>query len=294
MRRVLLVAAAGVVLVANGWGLLQALRNQRSPRGGTLELTERELRLLPMTAESTATVLRLNWNVSGAGDEEEDSPPGWLDTNRLANLGFDCSVPINSPQARRHYTSMPSRPVYLAVEYEGDAWRNAGAKAQARSHLFVVDTASEAQRLRERYPDPRRHLVCRGLVRLMFRERDRNGNALSTPRVEGWVEALRPSMVFVPLQHARVLRGLSRPGFDEPAMRSPREPRFAVRVSWGANYEPRVEAVRLLNQTQGGKRRAQGARRKAQGAKRKAQGAGRKRGQGEGGQGAGQGGEGTS
>ena len=104
MRRVLLAGAVGVVLAANVWGVLQAGRNQKAPRGGSLELTERELRLLPMAAESTATMLRLNWNVSGTGEEQHRSPD-WLDRKRLIELGFDCSVAVTNPSARRHYTS---------------------------------------------------------------------------------------------------------------------------------------------------------------------------------------------
>jgi hypothetical protein len=246
VRRVLLAGAVGVVLAANVWGMLQAGRNQKAPRGGSLELTERELRLLPMAAESTATMLRLNWNVSGTGEEQHRSPD-WLDRQRLIELGFDCSVAVTNPSARRHYTSLPSRPVYLAVEYAGEAWRKAGAKAQARSGLFVVDAASDADRLRERYPDVQRHIICRGLVRLSFRERDRDGTSLSRPRVEGWIEGLRPGEVFVPLPYNRVLGRLSRPDFDTPPGSPLNEPRFAVRVSWGTNYEPWVEAVRLLN-----------------------------------------------
>ncbi len=245
MRRVLLTGAVGVVLAANLWGVWQAWRNQKAPKGGSLELTERELRLLPLGAESTATVLRLNWNLAGAGEEPHRSAE-WLDRQRLTELGFDCSVAVNSPNARRHYNSMPSRPVYLAIEYEGEAWRNAGPKAQARSGLFVVDAAREADRLRGRYPDVQRHIICRGLVRLSFRERDRNGTSLSTPRIEGWVENLRPGELFVPLPYNHVLGRLGRPGFDTPPGSPLNEPRFAVRVCWGANHEPWVEAARWL------------------------------------------------
>lgn len=244
MRRVLLTAAVSLVLVANLWGVLQAWHNRQAPKGGSLELTERELRPLPTAAESTASMLRLNWNVAGASEEQRRAPE-WLDRKRLTELGFDCSVALSNPSARRHYASLPSRPVFLAVEYEGEAWRNAGAKAQARSRLFVVDAATDAGRLRERYPDPQRHIICRGLVRLSFRERDRNGASLSTPRVEGWIEGFCPGEVFVPLLHNRVLRRLGRPGFNTPPDSPPKEPRFTARVCWGANYEPWVESVRL-------------------------------------------------
>ena len=244
MRRVLLTAAASLVLVANLWAVWQAWRNHQAPKGGNLELTDRELRLLPTAAESTATMLRLNWNVGGTGEEQHRAPE-WLDRTRLTELGFDCSVAANGPGARRHYTSLPSRPVYLAVEYRGEAWRNAGAKAQARSGLFIVDAARDADRLRARYPDPQRHIICRGLVRLSFREQDRNGASLSMPRLEGRIESLRPSELFVPLPYNRALGRLGQPDLDAPPDKPPKEPRFVARICWGANYEPWLESVRL-------------------------------------------------
>jgi hypothetical protein len=246
MRRALLMIAAGLILATNVWGVLQARRNRNELRGGKLELTERELHLEPIGVDSTATMLRLNWSVLKSG-EKEYGPAVWLDAAKLAELGYDCALPLSSPSARRHYSSLPSRLVFLALEYEGEAWRNASAKGKEKTRLFVVDAALDASRLRERHQDPQRLIVCRGLVRLAFRDRDtRDGAALSTPRLEGWIEGLRPESVFVPLPQNRVLRGLSSEGSEGPGNSVPREPRFAARVCWGANYEPWVEAVRLL------------------------------------------------
>jgi hypothetical protein len=246
VRRVLLAGAVGVVLAVNSWAVFQAWHNQQVPKGGALELTDRELHLLPLAAESTVTLLRLNWEVGGA-DGEPPRSPEWLDRKRLTELGFDCSVALNSPSARRHYASMPSRPAYLVLEYQGEAWRNAGPKAQARTGLSVVDAARDASQLRERYPDAQRHIICRGLVRLSFRDHDRKGAPLSAPRIEGWVQTLRPAEIFVPLPHNRILAKQSRPNFEAPPDAPRKEPRFLARVCWGANYEPWVEAIRLSN-----------------------------------------------
>ena len=246
MRRALLMFAAGLILFANVWGVLQTRRNRNEPRRGMLELTERELHLEPIGVDSTATMLRINWSVLRSGNEEYGAA-AWIDAAKLQELGFDCALPLSSPSARSHYSSLPSRPVFLALEYEGDAWQNASTKAKEKTRLFVVDAALDAPRLHERYQDPQRFIICRGLVRLGFRDRDmQDGAALSTPRLEGWIEGLRPDSVFVPLPQNRVLRGLSSEGSEGPGNSVPREPRFAARVCWGANYEPWVEAVRLL------------------------------------------------
>jgi hypothetical protein len=59
------------------------------------------------------------------------------------------------------------------------------------------------------------------------------------------VLTLLPGQIFVPRPHSRLLRQFQShdlSGQGEPE----REPRFAVTVSWGSNYEPWVAAVRLL------------------------------------------------
>jgi hypothetical protein len=252
MRRVLLSAAAGIVLVASGSALVQVARNRSQPSGGSLELTERELDLEEIAAESTATVLRLNWNVAKAGDKEY-GPTAWLDAAKLAELGFDCSLPLNKAGARSHFTSMPPRPVYLAMEYEGAAWQTANASRKVKSRLWAVDAALDPDRLRQRYPDLQHYVICRGLVRLNFRDRDAgDGNSPPDPRLEGWIMAVCPGEVFVPLPYSRTFRKLRGTDFGRARTRQASEPRYAVRVCWGANYEPWVEGVRLLGTTEAG------------------------------------------
>jgi len=252
MRRVLLASAAGVVLLASGGGLVQVWRNRSEPSGGRIGLTERELGLEVIAAESTATVLRLHWNVLRAGDREH-GPAAWLDAAKLSELGFDCSLPLSKPGARKHYTSMPARPVFLALEYEGEAWRKARATRKVASRLYAVDAALDPHRLRQQYPDAQHYIICRGLVRLGFRDREAGEGAfLPAPRLEGWIEDVCPDQVFVPLPYSRVLRELRRTGSGGPKTSQVSEPRYAVRVCWGANYEPWVEGVRLQGATGAG------------------------------------------
>ncbi len=246
MRSALLLATAGIVLAANGWGLRQYLGNRSEPRGGTFELTERELHLQDIALESTVCVLRFKWNVLRTGDRE-DGPVIWLNTAKLTELGFDCGLPLTSPNARNHYSSMPARAVFLALEYEGEVWRKAGATSKGDSHLWIVDAARDPLQLRARYPDEQRCVIARGLVRLVFRDRENDDRpGLRTPRLEGWIEGITPDAVFVPLAHSRALRAFRRTSAEGPEARQPSESRFAVRLCWGANYEPLVEGIRLL------------------------------------------------
>lgn len=245
MRRGCIFAALLVVLVANGWGVWQSIRNRSEPRGGTLQLTEHELPLEPVALESSVTVLRLNWRTERLRNDRF-GPAAWLDSGKLAGLGFDCSVPLNSSKAPRHYSSMPTRRVFLALVCQGDASPAATAQRKDTTGLVVVDADQDANRLRERYPDPLKHGICRGIVRMALTRHDADGKSLSTPRLEGWVVGLVPSQVLVPRPANRLLvRFLRTVGEAEKAPAV--EPRFGASIHWGKNYEPWVDDVRVLN-----------------------------------------------
>jgi hypothetical protein len=244
MRRPLLLAAALVVLIANGWAVLQAWRNRAEPRGGRLELTERELRLEPAALESTAMLLDLRWQVP-KGTTDRDAPPDWLDAAKLSDLGFDCRLGLETPSAPRHYHSMPPRPAYLVLEYRAQEPPGPTTERNTASRLFVIDAAPQPAALRARYSDPARHVISQGLVGLVYRDRDREGTRLPNPKLEGRVLSVVPGQIFVPLPFDRVLREFQRTDFT-PEGSEPKEPRYAVTVCWGANYEPWITSVRPL------------------------------------------------
>ena len=245
MRRVLVLTAAVVVLAANTWTLIAAWHNRSGPSGCAVELTERELRLVQVPWESTATLLELSWDV--LSDTPRDrGPPAWFDATKLAELGFDCTVPVSSPNAKEHYTSMPLALVFVVLEYEGEAWRQARRNREPKTRLFVVDAGRDARRLRDQYADTKRYVITRGVVRLSYQERSfPDGTPLATPRLQGRIVSVLPSQIFVPQPYSRRLEAFRHRG--PPAPQPPEEkPRFAVTVSWGSNYEPWVRGVRPL------------------------------------------------
>jgi hypothetical protein len=245
MRRVLVLTAAAVVLAANAWSLIAAWRNGSGASYSSMELTERELRLVQVPWESTATLLEVRWDVISEPPRYR-GPPAWLDATKLSELGFDCTVPVSSPNAKEHYASMPAAPIYLVLEYEGEAWRQACRDREPKTRLFVVDAGRDARGLRDRYADAERYIVVRGVVRLSYQKRGfPDGTPLATPRLQGRIESILPSQIFVPQPFSRRLEGFRHRG--PPAPEPPEgEPRFAVSVSWGSNYEPWVHGVRPL------------------------------------------------
>ena len=245
MRRVLVLTAVAVVLAANAWTLVAAWRNRSGPSGGTMELTEREVHLVQVPWESTATLLELSWDVLA------DTPrgrrcPAWLGATKLAELGFDCTVPVSSPYAKEHYAALPPALVFVVLEYEGEAWRQAHSDRERRTRLFVVDAGREPRQLRDRYADTKRYVITRGVVRLQYQERSfPDGPPLPAPRLQGWIENVVPSQIFVPQPFSRRLEVFRHRG--SPATQpSEKKPRFAVTISWGSNYEPWVRGVRQL------------------------------------------------
>lgn len=245
MKRALLLAAAAVVLASNAWVLIWAKRNQTDARGGTVELTERELRLPPMIGDSTALLLELKWDVS-ASTPEEEGLPDWMTATKLAELGFDCALPVASPEARDHYSSLSSALVYLVLEYEGEAWKSARPDRRSKTRLFVVDAGRNALRLREKYPDAARHIITRGVVRPFLQQPGpRDGTPDAQPRLRGRIETVLPHQIFVPQPYNKVLQSLRRRD-DRSQEPADKEPHYAVAVSWGAVYEPWVREVRLL------------------------------------------------
>jgi hypothetical protein len=245
MKRVLVLSAVAVVLVANAWVLIAARRNQSDQSGGTVELTERELRLVQVPWESTATLLELRWDVV-SNTLQGRGPPAWLDAKKLSELHFDCTVPVDDPSAKEHYTSLPPASVFLVFQYEGDAWRQARGDREPTTRLFVVDAGRDAPQLRDRYPDPKAYVIARGVVRLSYQEYSIPDHVrLATPRLQGWIQTVLPNQIFVPQPYSRHLEGFRHRGPQAPE-RAEEEPRFAVTVSWGSNYEPWVRGVRRL------------------------------------------------
>jgi hypothetical protein len=246
IRSLCLSAAVVLVLIANGLGIWQSSRNRAEPAGGVLELTERELPLQRVELESSVTILRLKWKTERQGNDRW-GPAAWLTPEKLADLGFDCSVPVDSPRARRHYESMPARRVFLALEYQPPHADAPNPVANRHCGLAVIDAARDPQELRRRHPDSKQVAIARGAVRIRRQERDSEGQPLARPELVGWVDGLMPSQIFVPRPANQFLAALHGTGPEPDQEDSPAPgPRFSARVHWGRNYEPWVDELKAI------------------------------------------------
>lgn len=245
MKRLLILSAGIIILLTQASALISVAQNRRDTRGGTIELTERELHLPRADSESTAIFLELEWDTITAPEDRRRAPL-WLDATKLSELGFDCHMPMAHAQAAAYYKSLAAMPVFVVLEYEGQAWRNAPPDRRQQTRLFAIDAGRQAGKLREQYPDMNRFIIVCALVGLIYQDRSiPDYKLLPQPRLQGRIDRIMPNQIFVPLPYSKTLQGLR--GRDN-ADQNPEEraPRFAATISWGRHHEPWVTAIRRL------------------------------------------------
>lgn len=253
MSRVSLVAATAIIVVANAIALTQAARNRRA-KEAQLTLTERELRYFhnPTVDDESGVTLQLRWTDPSSFPfrGQTENPMIWLDQQKLQGLGFDCSVNPSSPDADRHYQRQRPRPVFVALENDGAAWRawadaydRAAAEQRAQtqlayplndvtgfSHLIAIDADLSPANLRARHPDRATVVIVPAVVAVTLQPFPYT-RLTDVPdhraRVIGHIQQI-PSSVHVP-----------RP-FSERFRRMKGGEAYRVHVSYGASLEPWV------------------------------------------------------
>jgi hypothetical protein len=246
MTRGLIVASAVPPVVTAVVLVLAALN-----RAGALEplvLSERELSLRPRSDDNSVATMDLQW-------QQQVSRDGWFDCVKLEALGLDCGVEPGDVDAARHYGRLLPRRAFVAFEMGGPAWEKlmaerardmeAGARqgtpVRARaaddfrehsSRLVAVDADLDAATLRQRHPDPTRHLITAAVVRAVLM-----APLGELPYITGMVERVDPGALYVPTELATQLPAARR-AFD-PGQR----PRYRVSVRYGRRLEPWIVAI---------------------------------------------------
>lgn len=223
---VLVVASNAVVLAGAAW-------NRSGTPDATLVLTQREA-ILPWRRFADDTGLSLRLNLGGDDQWWEGEATPWLGQEKLAELGFDVSVAADDRHASQFYRGMLPRTVFVALEYDGQAWldwlgaqeKRPDEERHTDSHLFAVDAAQAAATLRQRYPDRSRYAVVRAVARLHHRAKHKEKPA----RLFGHIERLLVASVHVPLA--------LRSELDAAAEEKQAERRYTATIAFGRRHEP--------------------------------------------------------
>lgn len=156
-----------LVLLANGFICVSVARNRAATPVAEFELTDRELRLVGYGEDNNGVVL-------------------W----------------VTFQNDRRIYSSELTRKTYLALEYDGPAFREWQDRQPVRpgqpapsldqiSRLVLLDVGPDAAALRKKYPDSRKVIILPGAAR---------GNERSFARLE-------VTTIHVPLPLSGALKG---------------------------------------------------------------------------------------
>ena len=267
MKRASFIASIAVIVVANVLALVHALRNRVATPEAEMTMTQRELQFFnynrSLGDDDSGVTLQMAWTDPGnfPWPAQVENPGNWLDRQKLQTLGFDCSVSPSSPDVRRHYERERPREVFMALEYDGAAWRawhetyQRSVAEQAartplndftdsgvdRSHLVAIDADLDPLKLRARHPDRTAVVVLPAVVAVTFEGTRYRGTKLDTngfPRLVGRIQQV-PSSIHIPLPFSDQFRRLRQPQ-GGPLNKGVS---YRVHLRYGASLEPWVTGV---------------------------------------------------
>jgi hypothetical protein len=274
--RVLAIGIA-LIVVANAAALGGAMYNRSGTPDAELVLSERELGVpynWGRDRDNSGLALRLDWSTvdSAIVDTSELSSlyvprgrPTWLDSAKLASLGFSMSKPTTTRDGREYYQRQLPKQVLLVMEINGPSYQRAHAQLAARiaradsvaalrvgmpeatrrgaelarqtllredstsTRLFIVDAGLDREALRRQYADRSRYAIVRGSVEPRVTGPD------SALTFDAEITELAVAMIHVPRQF--------HPVFDsvQPVRRpddNPGSSPFSVTIAFGRRLEP--------------------------------------------------------
>ncbi len=245
--------------------------NRYSGEPRTIILSERELSLpfyYKHRAENSGLSLRLSWFV--LGDKGAYSiysrQPKWLDSAKLATLGFDQA---DMKYYNEYGRTERSKTVLIVLEYNGDTYQQALEWARNRvqeqtikyqeaatpehksrldfaqrnlkelqlsqSRLFAIDAGLDIRQLRNRYADASRYMIVQSVVRPT---RDIKGVLTG-----GSIEHLSIEQFHVSLKHRRLIDTL----ISGTPKKVGTPPRYEVTLAYGSRLEPWIVSIKALS-----------------------------------------------
>ena len=280
--RFTLISGALLILAVNVFALASVASN-RSAKDSELTLTERELNKTYVSHEneSNGMELYLNWRVPAQVDETAagygmsiygyGAGAKWLDKAKLAELGFDVSMPATGAKADRYYEKAQARDLFVVLELDGPARtamleqvknmpvpsceprQNSDKCKQSLemhdnriwqeentlSRLFAVDAGLNDTALRARYPDRSKYAIVRGQVRLVLISRIKG-----KPVLTGYILGVNLNNINVPkkfigeLKDMRPLNYYLKPGQQTA--------HYEINLAFGRNHEPWIISVKKV------------------------------------------------
>lgn len=257
----ILLAGLGLILAGNAIALIGVAYNRSGEPDAVAELSEREFKApidFPAARENSGLTLRLNWRTAGTLAPGESAIPdfgqtGWLDRDKLAEIGFDVAAAERERDASREIRQLP-REAWIVFELDGPAWQEALAVREAtlaevrqlqadnpskpefdrrvqfaqhqleeekirNSRLFAIDAGRDRAELRRRYTDRAHYLILPGEIRLAY----------SQISVTSYISRLNVGNLHIPLAE----RDFIKPGG-----------KYTVTVAFGKRAEPWIIEAR--------------------------------------------------
>ena len=270
----LLLAAFGLLIVANAFVLGHVAMNRSGEPDSEMQLTARELQYFGSRSDESGVTFMLRW--TNTAPEYPTGVPGeapvWLDQKKLGEIGFDLSVPASSPKAARFYENLRSREVFVALEYDGPAWEawlkdreprleketsyspqvtqaeRLEIERQTTPRLVTIDVARDPMELRRKYPDRTRVMILQALVRAKLEPEQRASQTapLRPAYLRGAITRLAIESINVPQPLSRRLEGQSYLPWTYDGNRVKiQQPPYGVTLRVGSKYEPWVVGVSL-------------------------------------------------
>lgn len=254
-------------MVINGIVIGKVMYN-RSSETASVVLTERELVLSRhANAENSGFSLRLNFRTLDSEVKHyvgASHYPDWLDKPKMLALGFSADdLEVSEDQ---EYKRKLGKQVYLAVEYDGDAYQqmvrqvanwytqqmeqgenseNNTQRALKRvkreniqaSRLFVIDADLDLDVLMQKYPSQNNIFWVRGIISPL-----NSWDGAKNTKAAGYIDSLSISQIHIPKPLNQKLRQLERVKFNEI-----NSPRYEIELKYGKNLEPWVTDVTLID-----------------------------------------------
>ena len=239
MKRYGLISAIALIVLTNIVVLSGVAYNRSGEPDATVQLTERELywqkRWDLTDKEDTGLYLTLKWNMPGYDKYRwEHRKDTWLNQQKLTELGFDTSFPLEDKKASRYYSHQLPRQAYVVLEFNGEAYQNWVKEAKERieeikqelieekkekkkkdlendiryiqqqlitqSHLFAIDAGSDPQVMRKQYPDQFKTIITPAVFDISMHYTPKKKGPFKSPKkpyLSGWVRAISIPQIHV-------------------------------------------------------------------------------------------------